>query len=235
MASEARSQTGATLQFGGEEVRSDRTYPAAYAIKPLEQQAAILRQWFPSLGSGNAVAAAALPAGAEGWFVIPRWQALAGSYNAAVEQALAILSRTRDASLSRLDRLGPDRLRQHDRTVAMFEKLRGDTPDGLLVAPAQFGLRHRGRSIRHARELFTDTEVGLGVFAVACMLLTHPERLVQPDQLYVDCAGDEYSSSDEPQFSEAPFFRFIDGRIGFGTSWIGYVDSYFGSATAFVP
>lgn len=184
--------------------------------------------------AGSAPLNAALPPGAEGWFVMPDWRRTAGTYNAAVGDALAALARARDTSLSRVDRLGPDRLRQHERTAALAARLTPPPGTDFIVVAAQFGMRHRGRSIRHARELFDAGEFGLGAFAVACMLLTHPERLSQSDQLYVDCAGDEYSASDERQFSEAPYFRFLDGRVGFGTSWIGYADPYFGSATAFV-
>ncbi len=221
------------VQFGGEAVRSTRSYPPGYRIKPVDQQQAILRELFPGLATTSIVGAGALPGGAEGWFVIPRWPAIASTYNAAAMKVLAAIARTREASIARVDRLGGDRLRQHERTIGMFGKPRGDVEAHMLAVPAQFGLRHRGRSVRHAREMFEENEFGLGVFAAGCMLLTHPERLSQAEQLYLDCAGDEYSSSDEQQFSEAPFFRFIDGSIGFGTSWIGYVDSYFGSATAF--
>jgi len=47
----------------------------------------------------------------------------------------------------------------------------------ILVVPAQFGLRHRGRSVRRVREVMNANEFGLGVFAIGIMLLTHPERL----------------------------------------------------------
>jgi hypothetical protein len=116
----------------------------------------------------------------------------------------------------------------------MSARLTAVASSDLVLLPAQCGRRHRGRSIRHARERYTENEFGLGVFAVVCLLLTHPERLSRPDQLYVDCGGDEYTASDERQFSEAPYFRFLDGTVGFGTSWIGYVDPYFGSASAFL-
>ena len=221
-------------QFSGEESPSSRSYPAEYRLNPLDQQISTLGTVFPRLADVATATGSTLPAGAEGWFAVPRWEALAPTYNEAVGLVLAALTGTRDTSLWRIDRLGPDHLRQHERTRAKFASVHtGETP--IIAVAAQFGLRHRGRSIRHARERFEAREYGLGVFAIACMLLTHPERLRQANQLYVDCAGDEYSASDEEQFSEAPFFRFIDGRVGFGTSWIGYVDPYFGSASTFIP
>src|SRR5262249_37826758 len=148
-----------------------------------------------SMADGIA-APGALPAGAEAWFIIPDWRRVAANYNSALTEVLAVLARLRDTSLSRLDRLGPDRLRQHERTAALSARLTRLPGTDFIAIAAQFGVRHRGRSIRHARELFEAGEFGLGAFAVASMLLTHPERLSQSDQLYVDCAGDEYSASD---------------------------------------
>ena len=223
-------------QFDGEETPSTYGYPGSYLIKPLAEQLAIASQVFPGLaGTTLSTPSSVLPAGAEGWFLLPRWESLAPTYNAGVELVLAAIARSRAVSFARMDRLGPEYLRRDARTTAMFDRLRHETDEAALIVPAQFGLRHRGRSIRRAREILADDEFGLGVFEVGCMLLAHPERLQQADQLYVDCPGDEYSASDEQQFSEAPFYRIIDDRVGFGTSWIGFVDPYFGSATAFMP
>lgn len=222
------------LAFAGEEATNPRAYPAAYRARPVGEQWATVSALFPQLRAGEPGPAGHLPDGAEAWFVVPDWRALAPVYNTALAQAMAVLARVRETSLSRLDRLGPDRLRQSERTVAMAARVPRVPGSDFLLVPAQFGARHRGRSIRHSRELFASHEYGLGAFALACMLMTHPERLVQAEQLYVDGAGDEYSASDEEQYSEAPFFRFLDGRIGFGTSWIGYADPFFGSASAFV-
>lgn len=221
------------MLFAAEEAASPRRYPAVYHPKSVTEQIARLAPLFPRLRAGALLPPPNLPAGAEGWFVFPDWRRLAPNYNAALGETLAILARVRETSLSRIDRLGPDRLRQSERAVALGATFEPASGSDFLVLPAQFGARHAGHSIRHAREMFTANEFGLGALALACMLLTHPERLAQADQLYVDGAGDEYSASDEAQYSEAPFFRVLDGRVGFGTSWIGFADPYFGSASAF--
>src|SRR5262249_58321455 len=106
---------------------------------------------------------------------------------------LGVRARARATSMSRANRIGPDRLRQHERTITMSARLATVPGSSLLLVPAQFGQRHRGQSIRRARARFAEHGFGLGGFAVACMLLTHPERLAQADQLYVDCPGDEYT------------------------------------------
>lgn len=219
--------------YAAEEATNPRRYPPGYRPRPVGEQLARLAMLFPRLRAGELTPPAALPAGAEGWFVLPDWRRLAPVYNTALGDTLSVLARVRETSLSRVDRLGPDRLRQSERTLALGAAFVPAPGTDFIVLPAQFGARHAGHSIRHAREMFAVNEFGLGALALACMLITHPERLAQPDQLYVDGAGDEYSASDEAQFSEAPFFRFLDGRIGFGTSWIGFADPYFGSASAF--
>ncbi len=220
--------------FADEEVPSGRGYPQAYAPRPLPEQARLLRGTFPRLGGVLPTAPPTLPAGAEAWFLIPDWRRVAATYNTAVTDALAALGTTRSTSFARVERLGANSLRLHARTAEMSQQLSALGDSGLLLVAAQFGVHHRGRSVRRSRAQFADHEFGLGAFAVAAMLLTHPERIAQFDQLYLDCAGDEYSASDEQQFSEAPYFRFLDGRLAFGTSWYGTSDAYFGSASAFL-
>ncbi len=220
--------------FADEEVPSGRGYPQAYAPRTLPEQALRLRDAFPRLGAVVPPAPPTLPAGAEAWFLIPDWRRVTSTYNTAVTDALAALGASRSTSFSRIERLGPSSLRLHARTAEMSQRLPALGDSGLLLVAAQFGIRHRGRSVRRSRAQFADHEFGLGAFAVAAMLLTHPERIAQFDQLYLDCPGDEYSASDEQQFSEAPYFRFLDGRLAFGTSWYGTSDAYFGSASAFL-
>ena len=221
--------------FADEEVPSGRGYPQDYSPRPLPEQARLLQSVFPRLGAVVPPAPSPLPAGAEAWFLVPDWRRVATTYNTAVIDALAALRSTRSTSFSRVDRLGPTSLRLHARTTEMSGRLPALGDSGLLLVAAQFGVRHRGRSVRRSRTQFAGHEFGLGAFAVAAMLLTHPARIAQFDQLYLDCAGDEYSASDEQQFSEAPYFRFLDGRLAFGTSWYGTSDAYFGSASAFLP
>ena len=217
------------------EVPTGRGYPPAYTPRPLAEQALRLRGAFPRLGEVVPPAPPPVPDGAEAWFLIPDWRRVAATYNVAVTDALAAIAGTRPTSLARIERLGPNSLRLHERTAAMSQRLPVLGDSGLLLMAAQFGVRHKGRSVRRSRAMFAGHEFGLGAFAVAAMLLTHPERIAQVDQLYLDCAGDEYSASDEQQFSEAPYFRFLDGRLAFGTNWHGTSDAYFGSASALLP
>ena len=74
---------------------------------------------------------------------------------------------------------------------------------------------HRGCSARRARVSMAGNEFGLGVFTVACMLLTHPERLSSEDTLMIDCGGDEYSVRCDYTFDRVPLFDYDISGIEF--------------------
>ena len=227
-------------KFKDEEVESNYGYLSGYKPKGITEQTNRLRELFPGIGYANEkLAEATLPPNAEGWFAIPRWEKIAPTYNEAVQKVLDLIKQTRDGKFYnyREGQLGPKQLRQHARTVSVFQKLGDEQKDNdILVVPAQFGLRHRGRSVRRAREVMQSNEFGLGAFAIGIMILTHPERLMNYDDLYIDCAGDEF---DDPgadvRFGHAPVFRFYGGKVKFVTDWFDVANGHYGSASAFVP
>jgi hypothetical protein len=225
--------------FADEEVESEYGYLSGYQPKPTNDQIARLRGLFPELGTADVSRGhQPLPPNAEGWFAIPRWEKIAPTYNAALDKVFALISKTSDGQFLnwREGNTGPNRLRQHTRTVAMLKRL-GDQQEGhdILIVPAQFGLRHRGRSVRRAREVMGGSEFGLGAFAVGIMLLTHPERLQHYDDLSIDCAGDEYDNPDDDgRFANAPVFYINGGEVRFGTRWFGSARERFGSVSGFV-
>lgn len=226
-------------QFASEEVPSSYGYLSGYKPKSVAEQVRRLRELFPSLGTVNEkLPEQPLPPHAEGFFVMPRWGKIAPTYNEAVEKVLALLSKTRSGKFTnrRQGKLGPQYLRQHQRTVTMFQKFGEQQKDhDMLVVPAQFGLRHHGRSVRRAREVFMVNECGLGAFAIGIMLLTHPERLQHVDDLWIDCAGDEFASDADGQFYGAPYFGFFVGRLKFGADVVGNALGYYGSASGLLP
>ncbi len=226
-------------QFADEEVSSSYTYPNGYKVKGIAEQVATLRQLFPELKDATfdeSIASRPLPPNAEGWFAIPRWEKLGSSYGEVVDKVLTTIKSKRAFYNYREGQTGPEYLRQHAKTVKAFQKL-GDEQKGhdILIVPCQFGLRHRGRSVRRAREVMNAVEFGLGAFAVGCMILTHPEREVKWEQLHVDCAGDEFSPDAGGDFSDAPIFDFGDGRVEFCAGWFDVASELYGSASAFLP
>ncbi len=226
--------------FASEEIASNYSYPEGYAVKPICEQLVVLAKHFPNLNSSPVLACSkelpALSTDAEGWFVVPRFEKVAGNYNEAVEKVLGMIGSTRIFHNYRKGQSGPKYLRQSDRTTTALQMLGAKQQGDYLLIPAQFGLRHRGRSTRRVREIIGNSnEFGLGIFVTGCMLLSHPERLVKWEQLHIDCPGDEYSPGADGEFSVAPIFYFHDGRVKFDTYWVGDPGAHCGSASGFLP
>lgn len=225
-------------KFKNEEVASNYGYLSGYKPKGITEQTNRLRELFPGIGfADEKLAEGELPKHAEGWFAIPKWQTVAPTYGEAVEKVFCIIKKTRNGKFYnyREGQLGPDRLRLSAKTAGVFQKLGDEQKDhDILVVPAQFGIRHRGRSVRRALEVFAGNESGLGAFAIGIMLLTHPERLQHYGDLWIDCAGDEYAPGAAGVFSVAPIFNFDFGQVGFDGYWVDHADARCGSASAFV-
>lgn len=225
-------------QYADEEVESSYDYLSGHRKpKLIAEQVKCLRE-LPELKDATfdeKIAARPLPEGAEGWFAIPRWQKIAKTYGEAVQKVLAAIGSKRKFYNYREGQLGPEYLCKHERSARMFEQIGKSQNGNIFVVPAQFGFCHRGKSVRRAREVFVPNEFGLGAFSVGIMLLTHPERLAHYNNLWVDCAGDEFAPNADGKFSFAPYFSFGVGGVGFGTHWVGLAYAYDGSSSAFLP
>ena len=226
-------------KFKDEEVKSSYGYLSGYKPKSISEQQACLRKLFPQLESPDLKLDEETVSGpAEGYFAIPRWKKIAPTYCEAVQTVLRLLKKARKGSLCnfREDELSAEQLREHSRKSAAFQKL-GDeqTERDVLIVPAQFGLFHRGRSVRRTREVFRAGEFGLGAFEVGIMLLTHSDRLQYCNDLWIDCAGDEFSPGADGRFPRAPLFRFGGGELSFVARGVGGPAAYCGSASGFLP
>lgn len=218
----------ASDQYADEEMDSSYTYPPEYKPKPLAEQIAILVKHFPQLKVeqtnewiANVLPTLSLPAGAEGYFAIPRPERIAPTYHEALQQVLAIIGKGRKFQNYREGELGPEYVRQCERTAKFLRVISEQQTGNILVIPAQFGLKYRGKSTRRSRELFNKLiEFGLGGFQVGCMLLTHPDRAVRTEELDMDCAGDEYAPGADGDFSRSLYFSFYGGRLEFGYYWV---------------
>jgi hypothetical protein len=226
----------ASDKYKDEEVGSERVYPPAYRVRPVEAQVTELRKLFPGLGScQEKLARKPLPAGAEAWFAIPRWESLAPTYNEAVETMLQVLSTKRKFSNRIIGKLGAQYLRQGERS-RLAEEILTDQQQGndILVVGAQAGMLHRGSSARRTRVAMAGNEFALGVFAIGCMLLTHPERLSTGDTLMIDCGGDEYSVRGDYTFDRVPLFDYDMAGIEFSIFYEDRARNLWGTPTAFL-
>jgi len=228
-------------KYKDEEVASNYGYLSGYTSpRSITEQCNILRQIFPGVGNAlEKLAEREVPKHAEGWFAIPKWQSIAPTYAEAVQKALDALKSARNGNFYnyRDGQINNQRLRQLAKMEAVFQKLGDEQKDhDILVVAAQFGLRHRGRSVRRACEVMQANECGLGAFTVGIMILTHPERLQHYNDLWIDCAGDEFDDPDaDGRFDHAPCLRFSGGGVRFGTVWSGGASDSYGSASGFLP
>ena len=228
-------------QYANEEVKSSYGYLSGYKKpKGITEQTNILRQLIPGIGFANEeLAQKPLPENgeAEGYFAIPRWESVAKTYGEAVQKVIDMIKQTRNGNFYnyREGQLGSRYLQQSGKTAKAFRKL-GEEQKGydILVVPAQLGLRHRGRSVRRACEVFTANEFGLGAFAIGIMLLTHPERFQHYDDLWIDCVGDEFAPEADGVFSRAPLFCFGGDEVEFDTRRVGRARGGYGSASGFL-
>lgn len=223
-------------KYEEEEVDSDRGYPSTYCVRPVEAQVTELKKAFPALGAcKEKLGRIPLPDGPEAWFAIPRWEAVAPTYNAAVEKILDVLAKKRRLSNRIAGRLGKEYLRQTERS-RLAETILADQQQGcdILVVAAQAGLLHRGSSARRTRASLAGNEFCLGVFAIASILLTHSERLSAGDSLMIDCGGDEYSPGADRSFDRVPLFDFDMAGIEFSIFYQDRARNLWGTPTGFL-
>jgi hypothetical protein len=223
-------------KYKDEETPSSREYPPTYHARPIEAQVSALRKHFPLLGSCmERLGRRPPPEGAEAWFAIPRWQALAPTYNEAVELVVETLAQQRKFANRVKDRLSAPYLRQAERSdraqSILSEQQRGND---IQVVAAQLGRLHRGCSARRTRMIMLGNEFGLGAFAFGCILLTHPERLSTGDALMVDCGGDEYSLGADGIFDRVPLFEYDLSGLEFSVFYNDRSRNLWGSPSGFL-
>jgi hypothetical protein len=214
--------------------------PYSGYTKPKEiiEQCKIIQSFFPGVRFVNEKLAEGLvSSGAEGRFAIPKWQSVANTYGEAVKMVLDAIGDTR-VFKNLLNGFSPEHLIQSVSSMEMFQKLEEyQSGRDILVVAAQFGIRHyRCSSIRACEVMLgNNNEFGLGIFSVGIMLLTHPERLTDFNDVWIDCAGDEYSPITAGNFACTPIFR-VDNqkRLLLSADWNDRMDSHCCSASAFI-
>lgn len=210
-------------------VVSDFTYPTNYVVRDFAEQMDSLQVLSRNLRSSKISSAMErLPNFAEGYFAIPPWWMVADSYDKAVRVVLKQLAINRPVvSWQPRFRYQPVR-----RSEWLYRSCKRSWNE-IMAVPAQFGLRHRGRSFRCAEELYQPHEFGLGAFAACCMLLTHPERLVKNDDLQILCAGDVCTWAGNRVPYVVPFLRIQDDMVELSELWVDHYSTGLGSITGF--
>lgn len=158
--------------------------------------------------------------------LIPSWKKIAPTYTDAVKEVFDSLKKERNFYNHIEGKIGSDRLRQTER------KLRVTMPEILCV---QLGQKHKGQSVEYVRKNYESNEVGLGAYEVGMILLLNSDVLTKYKDFWIDCAGDEYAPGADGDFSDAPIFKFSDGKVKFDDDWTARAYDKCGSASAFLP
>lgn len=223
-------------KYKDEEAGSNRVYPPTYRVRSIEAQVTELRKFFPTLGACHErLARRPLPEETEGWFAVPRWQAIAPTYNEAIEKLLEVVAAKRKFCNRIIGKVGAKYLRQSERSK-LAEKILGEQQEGndILVVGAQLGMLHRGSSARRTRVALAGNEFGLGVFTFGSILLTHPERLSTGETLMIDCSGDEYSVRGDYSFDRVPLFDYDISGVEFSVFYEDRARNLWGTPTGFL-
>lgn len=236
-------------KYKNEEAASSYVYPSTYkGTKSIEQQIAAVAEIYcldPTQALKYVKNLPELPKGAEGWFAVPSDEAIAKLFPSITDKAerycamlhliIGKIAASRKFYNYREGQINAEHLRQLQRTAEMLANVAETQPGDILIIAAQLGLRHRGRSVRRARECFIANEFGLCPVIIGTVVLTHPERFTDSSELDVDCAGSEWSWRADGVFACAPRFCFRGGRVGFAARSLERVDRHFGSASGFLP
>lgn len=207
------------------------TYPENYKVKPLEKQGETLKKLFPKLKINIPTAYFSGNNETDGVALIPHWTLIAKTYNEAAIESLALIKESRPLYNWLEGWLGPEYLRETERKKAMLQPYENK----LMVLPVQTGKKYAGVSVQEARTRFAGNEVGLGIYEVAIIALTHPERFEKWDELDIDCPGDEYSPDADGRFVRAPILYRLDDGLKFDARGCGSAYGCCGSASGFVP
>jgi hypothetical protein len=235
--------------FALEVVPSDWEYPNSYRVRPVCDQLDVLAPLYPRLDATHveweARRFAHLPLGAELLQVVPKPTAVAraaripdpygAGYGELLELVLDHIGRARPLRNCREGRLGPNQVRLLYSTREQLRWLETETPGDFLVIPLQSGLRNRGSSDRRSRvEIDRGGQLALSPWEVGHHLLTHPERIGGPDQLFLGCSGAEYDPAGRGMYDENSMFFCWDGdRLSFGYGWVASSVARYGAASGF--
>lgn len=219
--------------------------------KPLAEQVGIHSRLFdlkntPTRSVLEGYERVPLPPGAEGWFAVPRISVLAQqfflkhvddrrTYLAVLDIVFKKLGVTRVFENYEEGTL-PKNIQRHRYSLDYFDSLDRDLMGDFAIFPGQFGRLHQGASPGLVLSRLKLNQYALGSVAVACMLLTHPERIKNAGEMGIICPQDEFFDPTTKEWRTGYFF--VEGErnpvLGFHSMKKDFVDPCFGGATGFV-
>lgn len=213
-------------------------YPQWYEPKRIETQLQILENAFPQLCTDEImdIEDGRLPLGAEAWFVLPKWRHIAPTYNDAVDTVVAKLRevfRNKFLNYCGASPHGRNDLLQIKEKRRAWEYLERRQKGECVIIPAQFGILHCGIPQHRLDEVMAKGEFGLGAYEVGIMLLTHPERFHDSNNLWIECIGDICAECKPVHgLRHHPVYLMMSGEVRL-TKESG-VNKHYGAATGFL-
>lgn len=240
-----------TNQYKDEEVESSAGYLSGYRSPgSLNDQLIRLKQCFSEVSGANPELIAKIESGEvtlsnipkrypeedRNFWCLPHWSKVAPTYSEAVSKVFALLSDHRTGVFynSTNGLTDQDHLRETERKARMMNEQYAKQGADVIILEIQFGLRHRGRSVRRARAVMSGVEFGLGIYEIAVMLLLSPNRLHAYHDLWIDAPGDEWRPDTTGIFVYAPYLGFYRDKVHFGCRKVHAAGEGCGSASAFV-
>lgn len=222
--------------FVHEEVESDTGYFSGYkGPGSIADQLAKLRKLFPQIGGVNEELVASIersdvklstipkrfPEEDRHFWCIPHWTNFGITYCEAIAKVLEVFGDKIDDvfgdkiydALDISSDTTSGHLKQTERKINMINKILLKQDADILIIEAQFGLRHRGRTMRRACVVMGEDEFGLGIYEILIMLLLSPERLAYYNDLWIDVAGDEWCSKIGRRSNYAPRLLYDSGDL----------------------
>ncbi|MEI7792638.1 MAG: hypothetical protein WCI57_04105 [Candidatus Berkelbacteria bacterium] len=241
--------------FSKEVTVSNCTYPSHYkGPGPIKQQIEAVAKYFqldPAKALRFIQNLPELPEGAEGWFAIPSYRALARREDPAtydkkeqyfiaanyVCSARSQQSRKVGFENSFKAKLNADYLELDAKTAYAYDKLMEDQDNSdILVVACQTGMKYRGESVRRAIVTFQPNEFGLDIVAGMSIDIVHPTRFTCFSELDMDLPGNRHYSGIGNRIVDSPFMYFRQSlRLQLDTGRSGCCGEHYGSASGFLP
>lgn len=227
-------------RYAAEKMKSSFGYPKGYSLKSVGEQEKIIRKFFPMIGTReddlSMLAARPIPvllSVGVGWTLIPRWEKVGATYLEATLYVLELLAKERKFKNNCKELLTEQSLRRTERTQKAEKQIADAQSGDILVMATQSGMGHAGESIRCAEERMSHREFCLGIFAVACTLLTHPEREVTRHQLHPECGGD-FFLPEEGKIARSAYFSCQNDVLSLDSVFVNDFGDGYGCASGYL-
>lgn len=233
-----------TNRYLKQKVSSNFGYPPTYhGFLPIEQQIiSIARRHDLNPASALTFAGKAdqlvLPPKSEGLIAMPWWEVLAPTYGEAIQALCKKIAQSRKFYNNYEEQLSDRYVQLFEHTKHALETMHNAQKSDILVFPAQAGLQHKGESILYARDEFllsSDGEFGGDPIMGLTILLNHPGRMNQFNEVGMDFPGVEYAPVGVSVFSESLSVYFFDARVRFVRRLLDFPYDCYGSVSGFLP